>query len=481
MERTMANSKKNTEGKVSGVIIANVNPTIVDRYLAHYKVNTPKDASLEDKVRLLAQASRTKTRRDTLSDCDKCKGDSDITLPECPYCGEGGTDEIPMGDEPATSGKVTTVTPKATPAPKVDAKPVEAAPKASKADPKPDAPKVEAKPDAPKAKAAKKRSEAKVKNIDEAASKSAIDAMDTPDREGRPKGKQDPKAPAASAAPKAAKKASKPAEAPKVDPNPTKPVKAAKKATTTAIEPVPEVTGQIVPTTEGPIATSEDLDAAVQGVHAAKRATVVSHWTLGAAILRTFLDDAWKQRRNDKGAAMYRGFKQFCEAELAMSSGYACKLMDIAASFSEDDVASIGVAKLGIALRLPASQRTKLLDEVRDGMPLREVADKVRQLAHGLPQRQDGQGRKKNVGAGAGKGGTTTTPSTPASVLTTTHKTKRVTIKLVKAAAQDKRARKMADKPVGSEITLNGIEIRYTIGTDAQGNMTLIVDRTRAV
>lgn len=292
--------------------------------------------------------------------------------------------------------------------------------------------------------------------------------------------------------PAAEKPAEKPAKSPKkAEPAPVKAdapktkgkgKKAAAKPSVEATPEVAEVTGiEIVAPTEGPIVSEGALDIAVKGVHEAKRATVVSHWTLGAAILRTFENDAWKQRRNDKGASVYRGFKQFCEAELGMSSGHAYKLMDIAATFSEDDVAKIGVAKLGIALRLPAKQREDLLDEVRDGMPLREVADKVRALANGLPQRQDGQGKKKGVGGGkgAGSGKAAATPSTPASVLTTTHKTKRTTVKLVKAGAQDKRARRMADKPIGVETTLNGIEIRYTIGTDAQGDWTLIIDRSR--
>lgn len=453
----MSTAKKSND-KVSGVELIKVNEAIVDKYLAHYGVKSAKDSTLADKVRLLAQASRTQTDRSKLADCDKCGGDSDIGLPECPYCGEGGTDDLPMGDEePATSGKVNkTAEPQLALVPEPEPEP----------EPKPEAAKVrdsiEPKPEPKKRTTKKAAKAAKVTPKEDAtqeAAKSPEKAETAPVKADVPKSKG-----------KGKKAAPKPTEAAIVS------------VPGSMLQESPEVTGvEIVAPTEGPIVTEGALDVAVKGVHEAKRATVVSHWTLGAAILRTFENDAWKQRRNTKGASVYRGFKQFCEAELGMSSGHAYKLMDIAATFSEEDVAKIGVAKLGIALRLPAQQRIDLLEEVRDGMPLREVADKVRALANGLPQRQDGQGKKKGVGVGkgAGSGKAATTPSTPASVLTTTHKTKRTTVKLVKAGAQDKRARKLADKPVGVETTLNGIEIRYTIGTDAQGDLTLIIDRSR--
>jgi|GEM_PF-4856843 len=223
------------------------------------------------------------------------------------------------------------------------------------------------------------------------------------------------------------------------------------------------------------------IEEAIDGVREAKRLHVMSHWHFGRAILRCFEGDLWKQVRDEAGNPRYRGFGAFCENELELTSRYCYTLMEISVSFGVNDVAEVGVAKLGQILKVAPAQREALLEEARGGKPLSAIAKQVKELvvANGG---SSGAGAGKKDTSKASKASVESTKKAKGEVITTTHEKKRTRIELyAKVAGRNgaKRAKRLAEDPVGTELCLNGIEIRYSITTDKDGQLLLIVERVR--
>jgi hypothetical protein len=256
-------------------------------------------------------------------------------------------------------------------------------------------------------------------------------------------------------------------------------VSEASEASEDAVE-IDEGTVEIVPFSSTPtVYTEEALDAAVEGVRRAKTRAVVSYWELGRAILSCFSGSLWKQRRDAEGSPLYKSWSQFCAAELEMSPQYAYRMMDVAATFSSEDVERFGVNKLGIMLRLSENQREKMLEEARAGMPYTTLAEQVRQLSPGPRD----TGRKQ---VGEGKGGRKPKVEAPTNSVTVALTIGRVKVPLfarvppAKKMGTQKRATRLADDPVGEEILLNGVIQRFVISKDSEGRLILIVERRRA-
>lgn len=85
----MAAKKTGNRDKVEGVLVAKAKREVVDKFLAQLGVAVAPDASLEVRVQALARHLKKATPDKHLADCDNCKGDSDVRLDVCPYCGEG--------------------------------------------------------------------------------------------------------------------------------------------------------------------------------------------------------------------------------------------------------------------------------------------------------------------------------------------------------------------------------------------------------
>lgn len=79
-----------------------VNPELVAKWCKHYKLDVDPADDLEEAVRALSAAM---AKADKIAGCDNCNGDSDIALPECPFCGDSETSE---DNETQTKTEVTT-------------------------------------------------------------------------------------------------------------------------------------------------------------------------------------------------------------------------------------------------------------------------------------------------------------------------------------------------------------------------------------
>jgi len=251
-----------------------------------------------------------------------------------------------------------------------------------------------------------------------------------------------------------------------------------------ALVPQADVLVEMQSALTSPIKKPRNIKAAIDAVLDAKRLHVVSHWHLGHAILQCFEGDLWKQMRGESGNPRFKGFGAFCEAELKLSSRYCYTLMEISAQFAAHDVAQIGVAKLGQILKVAPAQRAELLEIARDGKPLSDIAKQVQALVLRNGTSGAGSGKKDNTKAReAAAAKSKMTMVTPDDVITTTHEKRKFKIELfAKVPGKDgtaKRAKRLADSPVGMVVALNGITIKYALTVDAKGQLVLIVEHVR--
>jgi hypothetical protein len=91
----MAGKNKKTDAdKVEGVLLAEAREEVVDRFIAKFGIQA--GGELRHKVEALARHLKENTPKSRLADCDRCKGDSDIDLECCPYCGDGDEEQTPQ-------------------------------------------------------------------------------------------------------------------------------------------------------------------------------------------------------------------------------------------------------------------------------------------------------------------------------------------------------------------------------------------------
>lgn len=388
----------------------------------------PINGNAVEDVKTYVKWTKVNVSKEKLAACDNCGGDSDFDLPRCPYCGVAGMEED------------------AAPPPAFEKLPE--APKEAKAS--------EAKPKASEARKAKAPKEAPVQEsliaqVPGAIHGSAAAVGEIVDSD--PFGVDAPVSPATFAA---------------VIPMPTQ-------------SPVPDVP---IPTQDADIAVGKavpglTIEEGIAHVGRAKSAAVTSYWDLGNAILNCYRGDLWKQMRDEKGLPQFRSFKSFCEGALQMQGQYAYKVMQVAATYTRTDVEQVDASKLGAMLRLPDGERQKLLEETKNkDLSLREVTSAVKERSKGLPA-QAGAGKSGPRGAAnnAGQEEPKAKAKKETHTLTVQRRT-RVQLfqgKGFKSGADNKRAKRLADMPVGEFETLNGQKIRVVLSQDA-GGLVLAVE-----
>lgn len=432
---------------IAGVKIDKVQREILAKYCSKYGV--PLTGTITTDVSLLAAKIRATVSATNLADCTVCGGDSSLDDAECPYCGSQGIEDEAPKEETASTGNLEEVVQagNATPALSKDSV----------------LHKLQAK-SAPET------------------SKPAPVIVTSKDKKAKGRPKKD-KAEALEALKAVVQEANKAEEGSIEDEHDD--VQAEESYDEDMNEPAEALaTVESVPTKLSTIT----IESAIDGVSEAKRNAVVCHWQLGQAILRCFENDLWKQKRDSNGQPLYKGFYQFCEGELKLSSRYCYSIMDIASSFSSQDVADIGVAKLGIMVKLPEAERTRLLDDVRNGISYSQLSIEVKKLQAESGGRQSSDSRTaKATEASKKKALSSKTESAVENVITCTHDITRSRIPLFvrednvldSKKNQPKRAKRLADDPWGEEISSNGITIRYSLTMDANGDLVIVVERRR--
>lgn len=232
------------------------------------------------------------------------------------------------------------------------------------------------------------------------------------------------------------------------------------------------------------------LDDAVEKVRVAQGASVQGYYDLGKAMLEIFDGNLWKHRLGADGKPLFRGWNQFAQDELGISSTYSYQIMETSKNFSREDFALIGSTKLVQILRLKPEQRTQLLEEAKAGrMPRKRLLEIVRGEVG--EERRDtgrsgGNGGKRLGGAGtkalkAKAEAKTAAKRDREGELTAVGVMGKVKLPLYARVAkgkENKRAASLAQDPWGEEKLANGIVQRYRLVKETKG-LVLIIERTR--
>lgn len=242
--------------------------------------------------------------------------------------------------------------------------------------------------------------------------------------------------------------------------------KGAKKGATTALATREPKEQRAIVVTPAPA-----LDAAVSKVQELKQTTATSMWHLGRFIKTEIFDKHLHKQRVIDGKAAYQkgGFDAFCRAELGMSHTHAYKLMDVASAFSETQVKTFGTSKLGLVLQAPKEEQSKLLDAAGKKSH-RELAKDVKAA------------KKKSGKTGKRETGRKKTPEKKV------HTSKQITVAsivgrkrvaLVCKTDDKRKAKKIADLPVGSIELANNVTQHFAVQASASGELVLIIETVR--
>lgn len=138
-----------------------------------------------------------------------------------------------------------------------------------------------------------------------------------------------------------------------------------------------------------------ELDEAIGQYVAAGQNMVGAGWDMGIQAKRILDKRLYLARRDGKGAPVHRTFKDFCRVELSRSDNYVRELIDVASNFSREEAIRIGTSKLGVTLRVfDAKKRAPLLEMAKDpDVSLRQLREATNEVVRAQPRRLDRNGQ----------------------------------------------------------------------------------------
>ncbi len=172
---------------------------------------------------------------------------------------------------------------------------------------------------------------------------------------------------------------------------------------TTQVVKRPKVVSEVEPVQV--TGTIEDLDSAIDKVRLLREGAATTAWDIGTELNVIFSSGVYKLRTNDDGTPKYQTFADFLKAELGFDRRQGNNLRAIATTFTREEAADIGSAKLTAifqAKHLSSEQRTYFLEQARKGTVLKEIKSEAEKL---LPPEKiasrNGAGKRSSRAAGA--------------------------------------------------------------------------------
>lgn len=248
---------------------------------------------------------------------------------------------------------------------------------------------------------------------------------------------------------------------------PPKPKKGSKGTIVVAAEPAEAAAALVGEKSE----EEKKLDGHVQKIAGLRRQSAEDLWALGHEIYSIYLGELWMARKRADGKKpLYTQFAKFCEVELGMSRPLAYQLMDIAKTFSVEQIRQYGATKLGLVVKLPDKERDRLLAQFGT----------KRQLQAAVRGARGGSGTGGGATAGGGGEGQPTERAISAMV----RMGEQSVVGLLRGGAGNGKrhpvAKTLADHPWGVEKHGNGVETHYSIrANDETGALELVIERRR--
>lgn len=224
-----------------------------------------------------------------------------------------------------------------------------------------------------------------------------------------------------------------------------------------------------------------ELDEAVAKIAGLRRKSAEDLWELGHAIRDVYTRELWLVRRKPgTSKPLYSRFAQFCEMELGISRPLAYELMDVAQTFSLEQIKKYGATKLGLVVKLPAKERERLLEQFGTGGK-RDLAKEARASREATGS-GGGTGSKKGKAGKGGKAGKA--PPEPRAISVIVRMGEKAVVPLLRGGVRKERhplAKSLADHPWGLEKHGNGTETHYSVQANPDnGALELVIERRRA-
>lgn len=374
--------------------------------------------------------------------CDNCLGISDADAPRCPFCGDDGTDDAPLGKKAPS---------------KEEGEAIDAADEEEEDE---------------------DEEEEEDADIEENNAQQAAQALEEED-DGDEEEEEEEK-PTGRAAAVTAKKTTKATKKKGSKNN----MSAAASHVNGASKKSSSKSTALAKGTTGTIVSVKELDKARDEVIEIKSRGAQNFWELGKKLAEISKKQLWKLRLNaDTGKNKYNGFDAFVIAELNMSPMHAYRAIEIAEAYkTSEEVRVLGTTKASLILQAAPEDRKKLAAKAKAGASKRALEKDVKKsrAKHGSPK------KSQQAKAGA-KGGAkrATTSAVKAEKISIASIEGSKTIKLYKKPESFKdvvfsklpRAAKIGDMPVGRFEMGNGVVQYFAVRNGEEGLVLKIETR----
>jgi len=411
--------------KCYGVVLAKANEESVNAALS--AADLPEDGTLEEKIGRLVAYYRKEVSKENLAKCDNCEGVSDVSLDKCPYCGEGDEEEESEEEE-----------------------------------------------------SEEEESEEEESEEEDEEEESEEEDEEEEEEEAPPPPPKKEKGKKAEPEPKPAK--GKKAE-PEPEPKPAKGKKAID-AVTTAIAPAKKPgrppKAEIVKAEDGPDPKYKvgDLDTAIERVKGLRAKGEETLYDLGKELAAIHGEQLWKLRQDKDGNPAYKGFGQFCAAEVGLSHTTVFQLIDVSTKFDRKLFSEVGHKKLALVLQAPEAVQPELIKKVSTGVSHRDLLTEVKAKRDEAGVSKRNTGRKEMPKGKAPKSKKTEPAITIAAVIG------KKTIKLYQDPKKSGKkelvpATDLAQNPFGYDELGNGVREYFSIQKGPDGALILHIVRKR--
>lgn len=191
----------------------------------------------------------------------------------------------------------------------------------------------------------------------------------------------------------------------------------------------------------------------------ARAETGMAFWNMGRVLIEARDENLWRLKTDAAGAMKFTNFYLFAEAELGMSKNRVAELIEIATAFEKEMLTRCSRVIINAAFRVPAAMRQTIFQGIRDGVDEYELMARLKS-AKRLPE--GGEGVPPEV------------VEERAKLVTLVSKPTKQRVKLFMSGDEDKRAKRIGDRPKGL-LELERGTLVFEVGVDEAGNMELIV------
>lgn len=189
--------------------------------------------------------------------------------------------------------------------------------------------------------------------------------------------------------------------------------------------------------------------------------SALTEWKMGKLLNEARDTNLWRLKVGPTGKLIYTNFFKFVEAELNTPGTTARSYMFLADSFEEAVIERFSRSIITASLNAPPAIRGELFASIQAGLSEEELLGKIQTLRHTPSKEQTEQ-----VSTGV--------IEERAKLVTLVSKPTKQRVKLFMSTDEDKRAKRIGDRPKGL-LELERGTLVFEVGVDEAGNMELIV------